>query len=202
MKKFIFIALTILLPYILIQANDLNSKEIYKSKCMMCHTTQVISRDQKKNLIGPPIDEVMLHIKEHYKNKEDAVQFISDYIMEPNATKALCASIDKFGVMPSMKERMSKEEANVVAEMIFEKFPRESFAISEKKSREGITFATIDANNDGNITSKEFQIFRAKRNHMDIKSFKQDVYFQKIDLNGDGIMDKEEFTKMRKERMK
>ncbi len=202
MKKFISILTATLLSSVLIQANNLNSKEIYKNKCIMCHTTKLISRDQKKNLIGPPIDEVMLHVKEHYKNKEEAVYFITDYIMEPNAAKALCASIDKFGVMPSMKDRMSLEEANIVSKMIFEKFPREAFSISEKKSREGITFETIDTNKDGKITSKEFQIFRAKRNHMDPESFKQDIYFQKIDLNSDGIMDKEEFKKMRAERMK
>jgi len=202
MKNFIFIPLIALLPYTILQASVLNSQEIYKSKCIMCHTTQLISRDQKKNLIGPPIDEVMLHVKEHYESKDEAVQFIAEYIMEPNATKALCTSIDKFGVMPSMKSHMTEEEAKAVSQMIFDKFPREAFSVSEKKSREGITFSTIDANNDGNITSKEFQLFRAKRNNMDPESFKQDVYFQRIDMNGDGVMDKEEFKKMRAERMK
>jgi len=168
----------------------------------MCHTTKLISRDQKKGLIGPPIDEVMLHVKEHYPEKKEAVAFIADYLMHPSVDKALCASIDKFGVMPSMKGRINQQEALAVSEMIFEKFPREQFATMEKKSREGITFDTIDIDKDGKITSREFQIFRAKRNHMDPNSFKHDLYFQKIDQNKDGYMDRAEFQKMRKERMK
>jgi len=168
----------------------------------MCHTTKLITRDQKKGLIGPSIDEVMLHVKERYPEKKEAVAFIADYLMHPSADKALCASIDKFGVMPSMKGRINQLEALAVSEMIFEKFPREQFATMEKKSREGITFETIDINKDGKITSKEFQIFRAKRNHMDPNSFKHDLYFQKIDQNGDGYMDRAEFQKMREERIK
>jgi len=168
----------------------------------MCHTTKRITTDQKKGLIGPPIDEIMLHVKERYPKKKEAVAFIAVYLMHPSADKALCASIDKFGIMPSMKGRINQQEALAVSEMIFEKFPREQFAAMEKKSREGITFETIDTNKDGKITSKEFQIFRAKRNHMDPNSFKYDLYFQKIDQNGDGYMDRAEFQKMRKKRMK
>lgn len=36
----------------------------------------------------------MLHIKEHYPKKKEAVAFITDYLMHPSADKALCASID------------------------------------------------------------------------------------------------------------
>jgi len=196
------ILLGIYLGVSLLQADESSAKKLYKANCIMCHTTKLITRDQKKGLIGPPIDEVMLHVKERYPDRDKAVNFIADYLMHPSADKALCASIDKFGVMPSMKSRISNDEAVAVSEMIFDKFPRQQFATMERKSREGITFETIDSNGDGKITSKEFQHFRAKRNHMNPDSFKHDLYFQKIDQNGDGFMDKVEFQKMREERMK
>jgi len=108
--------------------------------------------------------------------------------------------MDKFGLMPAMKGSLSPEDAKAVSEMMFEKFPRPDFSKAEKADRSKITFATIDSDGDGFITPEEFRNFRAKRNHLDPKSFKQDLYFKRIDLNGDGRMDPREFEAMKKAR--
>jgi len=176
-----------------LQADE--AKSLFKSKCMFCHTTQSVV--DKSKLLGPPADEVMLHVKEAYSNKKEAVAFMVDYILKPEVSKALCASMDKFGLMPSMKSSVSKEEAKTISELMYEKFPRASFQVKETKSRANIKLKDLDENSDGKISAKEFRNFRAKRNNIDPASLKHDLYFQKVDLNGNGYIDKKEFNEMK-----
>jgi len=139
----------------------------------------------------------MMHVKEKFPAKKDAVAFMVDYIMKPDPEKALCASMDKFGLMPSMKEVVSVDEAKAISEMMFDKFPHTEFEKKENKNREGITFETIDTNKDGGISPEEFKNFRAKKNGIDPAKFKHNLYFKRVDKNSDGKMDKMEFKKMR-----
>jgi len=177
-----------------------NAQDIFKTKCMTCHTSKVV--DSKTNLIGPPADEVMLHIKEKFSDKNEAVSFMKDYIFNPDPKKALCASMDKFGLMPSQKGIITEEEATEVLGFMFDKFPREDYAKKETKDRANVTFDKLDKDKDGFISPEEFKEFRAKRNGIDVNSFKQDLYFKKVDLNNDGKMDPEEFEKMREQKVK
>ena len=177
-----------------------SAQDIFKAKCVVCHTAKLVN--SKQNLIGPPADEVMLHVKEKFSNKKEAIAFMKDYIFNPDPKKALCASMDKFGLMPSFKNIISDQEANDVLEYMFNNFPREEYAKKETKSREQVSFDKIDTNKDGFISPKEFREFRAKRNNIDVNSFKQDLYFKKIDINNDGKMDREEFEKMRRAKAK
>jgi len=175
-----------------------SAEDIFKTKCVMCHTDKL--NVPKANLIGPSADEVMLHVKEKFSDKNESVKFMKDYIFNPDPKKALCASMDKFGLMPSQKNVLSDDEAKQVLEYMFDTFPREEYAKKETKSREQVSFDKIDTDKDGFVSPKEFREFRAKRNNIDADSFKQDLYFKKIDLNGDGKMDIEEFKKMREEK--
>ncbi|QOR61423.1 EF-hand domain-containing protein [Sulfurovum sp. ST-21] len=183
-------------------SEKIDTRLLYKNKCKICHTTRLVTLQGKGNLTGPPADEVMLHVKEKYPEKEEAVKFMVDYIMDPSVTKALCASIDKFGLMPSMKNTITPNEAKAISEMMFDTFPREAFSKMEMQSRRGITFKTIDRNGDGSISPEEFKLFRAKRNNIDPESFRGNLYFQKVDLDHNGKMSKDEFQKMREGRMR
>jgi len=175
----------------------IDAKKLFSRSCVVCHTDKLTDPNNKGNLIGPPADEVLMHIKEKFSNKKEAVAFMVAYIMEPDASKALCASMDKFGLMPSMKGIVSNEEAKAITSMMYDTFPHAEFAQKDKKVRAGITFETIDVDGDGGISPEEFRNFRAKKNGIDPAKFKHDLYFQKIDLNKDGKMDREEFAKMR-----
>jgi|GEM_PF-6652999 len=47
--------LTLSLLFIILsslQADTIDAKQVYKTKCFMCHITKLITRDQKKGLIG------------------------------------------------------------------------------------------------------------------------------------------------------
>jgi Ca2+-binding EF-hand superfamily protein len=147
--------------------------------------------------MGPPIDEVLYHVKERYPIKTDAVKFMADYIRHPNVEKALCPSMDKFGLMPSMAKRVSAEEARALAAMLFDTYPRKSFVRQEHRQRSEVRFTDLDINGDGSVSPKEFREFRARRNGLDSRSFKTDRFFKKIDRNGDGKLSPEEFEALR-----
>jgi len=98
--------------------------EIFHSKCQLCHTTRQVAPAEREKLLGPPIDEVMLRVKEKYPIREDAVHFIADYVRFPSIDKALCPSLDRYGLMPSLKKTLSRSEAESVGEMLFDTFPR------------------------------------------------------------------------------
>lgn len=186
-----------------LQATEpIDAQKRFKQSCIVCHTAKLIDPNNKGNLIGPPADEVLTHVKEKYPDKKEAVKFMADYIMKPDPQKALCASMDKFGLMPSMEGVVSREEAEAISAMMFDTFPHETFAKKDSKIRSGITFETIDSNGDEGISPEEFKNFRAKKNGIDPAKFKHDLYFQRIDLNKDGKMDREEFQKMRASKMK
>jgi len=204
MKKIIMVPVLGLLVWGgIIQASEtIDAQKRFQQSCVVCHTAKLIDPNKKSNLIGPPADEVLTHVKEKFDNKKDAVAFMVDYIMKPDASKALCASMDKFGLMPSMEGVVTPEEAKAIVSMMYDTFPRDAFTQKDKKVREGITFETIDVDNSGGISPEEFRNFRAKKNGIDPAKFKHDLYFQRIDLNNDGIMDREEFRKMREAKQK
>ena len=97
---------------------------IFRAKCQLCHTTRQVSSFEREKLLGPPIEEVMLKVKEKYPIREDAVRFIADYVRAPSIDKALCPSLDRYGLMPSLKRTLPKAEAEAVATMLFDTYPR------------------------------------------------------------------------------
>jgi hypothetical protein len=102
---------------------DEQAVETFRSKCRLCHVTHPVTPAERAKLLGPPIDEVMLRVKEKYPISEDAVTFVAHYILHPSIDKALCPSIATYGLMPSMAKKLSEKEAKAVAKMLFETFP-------------------------------------------------------------------------------
>jgi len=97
---------------------------LFEQKCSACHVQQRPSPQEMKNLIAPPIMGVMKHIKEVKTTKAEAVVFIVDYLYQPTQAKAMCLpqSIKRFGLMPSQKENVTKEEATIIAGYLFDNF--------------------------------------------------------------------------------
>jgi len=196
-REWLSVGMLLLLSLPGLHAAGIDADAAFRSKCLLCHTTKTVTPREKEKLLGPPVDEVMLHVKEKYPIKEDAVKFMTDYILHPTVEKALCASMDKFGLMPSMRSSVDPAEAEAIVSMMFDRFPRAAYISGARKSRKTIGFATLDADGDGYISPKEFRNFRAKRNGIDPKTFKADLYFRKIDRDGDGRISPEEFEAMR-----
>lgn len=95
--------------------------ELFDQKCSACHLKVRPSFDQINTMVAPPIKGVMFHVTEAKPSREEAVKFMVDYIFEPERSKALCInqSIERFGLMPSQKGSLTKEEAKIIAEYLY-----------------------------------------------------------------------------------
>lgn len=97
---------------------------LFEEKCAACHLKQRPSLEAMNTMIAPPIMGVMSHVKDAKTTKPEAVKFIVDYLFEPTPSKALCMkqSIDRFGLMPSQKGNLTKEEATTIAGYLYDNY--------------------------------------------------------------------------------
>ncbi|MEA2027716.1 MAG: c-type cytochrome [Campylobacterota bacterium] len=121
-KTFLSVALLATLAY-----GDETAKELFKAKCSTCH--QITRPDDISTLVAPPIMGVMNHVKMEYSTKEEAVTFMVNYVLNPSREKAVCIprSIKRFGLMPSQKGNVSKEELTKIANYLYDNFPKRGF---------------------------------------------------------------------------
>ncbi len=104
-----------------------DGEKLFETKCMSCHTKMRPSDTSK--LIAPPIMGALRHVKDRYPMQKEAVDFIVSYVLNPQRDKALCMpqNIDKFGLMPSQKGNVSKEELETIAKWLYKNFPPSNF---------------------------------------------------------------------------
>ncbi len=107
--------------------DNTKAETLFKNKCASCHSTSRPT-DMSK-LVAPPVMGVMRHLKMTYPNKKDAVAFIQDYVVNPSKDKAVCMAkkIERFGLMPSQKGNVTKEELEVIGNWMFDNFPPKGF---------------------------------------------------------------------------
>jgi len=100
---------------------------LFAAKCAACHQTTRPSNIS--TLVAPPVMGVMRHVKMRYGTKEESIQFISEYALNPQASKAVCMpeKIQRFGLMPSQKGNVSKEELQTIASWMYDNFPPKGF---------------------------------------------------------------------------
>jgi len=136
MKTLLISLLSIIFLSSLLQANT-SAEGLYDTKCSACHikTRPVV----KSALVAPPIMGVMRHVKMTYKTKEEAVKFISEYVMDPQKAKAVCMDnkIERFGLMPSQKGNLTDEELHTIAEWIYDNFPPVDFTGMNEGKKKG-----------------------------------------------------------------
>ena len=104
-----------------------DGEKIFDSKCAICHIKT--KPTDRASLVAPPIMGVMRHVKMVYPNREDAINFIVDYVQNPTREKAVCMpqKIARFGLMPSQKGNINLEELEQVAKWLFDNFPPNNF---------------------------------------------------------------------------
>jgi len=103
--------------------------ELTQTKCATCHMMEVPKPEQLSDLKAPVIHAVLFHVKLAHQKKEDQKQFIMDYVLNPDISKSVCESnkVKQFGVMPSQKANVSKEELEKIAEHLIETYPKAEF---------------------------------------------------------------------------
>ena len=117
-----------------------NGYEVYKKNCMSCHVEMMKKSEVLKNMSkmkAPPMVEVSARLKENIKttDEEDDVDrylfilFVKDYIINPNLDNSMChaGALDKFGTMPSLKGKITKEQMQAVAEWLYDRYESVEF---------------------------------------------------------------------------
>jgi cytochrome c551/c552 len=108
-----------------IYAND--AKVLFDNKCSMCHQTSRPA--DMSSVVAPAIMGVMRHVKMSYPSKDNAVNFIVDYVLNPTKEKSICMpqKIARFGLMPSQKGSVTEEELREIASWLFDNYPPKGF---------------------------------------------------------------------------
>jgi len=119
-----------------VNAEDM-AEILFDTKCATCHSkTRPIDMDK---VLAPALMGVMRHIKMTYPNKDEAVKFMVDYILEPTKEKAICMpqKIERFGLMPSQKGNVTEVELEKITSWMFDNFPPADFRGMGQGNRQG-----------------------------------------------------------------
>jgi len=119
-------------------ANAADPAEVlFDAKCASCHS-KIRPADMSK-VVAPALMGVMRHIKMTYPNKDEAVKFMVDYILEPTKEKAICMpkKIERFGLMPSQKDNVTEAELQTITSWMFDNFPPADFRGMGHGNRQG-----------------------------------------------------------------
>ena len=100
---------------------------LFTQKCASCHSTT--RPKDMSTVVAPALMGVMRHLKMSHPDKDKAVAFIKDYVINPTKEKAICMpkKIERFGLMPSQKGNVTEEELEVIANWMFDNFPPKDF---------------------------------------------------------------------------
>jgi len=100
---------------------------LFDTKCATCHS-KTRPTDMSK-VVAPALMGVMRHVKMTYPNKDEAVKFMVDYILEPTKEKAICMpkKLERFGLMPSQKGNVTEAELTKITSWMFDTFPPADF---------------------------------------------------------------------------
>lgn len=103
--------------------------ELTKANCASCHMLTTPKPDMISTMQAPPMDAVMFHINLVMQKKEEIKAFILDYVQYPDASKSVCESnkVQNFGVMPSLKGKVSVQDLETIAEYMIDNYPSEAF---------------------------------------------------------------------------
>lgn len=105
--------------------------ELTETNCASCHMLATPTADMIPSMKAPPMDAVMYHINLAMQNKKEIKDFIMDYAINPAASKSVCESnkVQKYGVMPSLKGKISQKDLAVIADHMIATYPSKEFVV-------------------------------------------------------------------------
>ncbi len=74
-------------------------RAVHEQVCAACHSLDPPPRE------APPVRGVSRQLHQHFDSAEAAIAFVSEYLVDPSAERALCDrhAIERFGVMPALR---------------------------------------------------------------------------------------------------
>jgi len=109
-----------------------NGKKLIKDKCSSCHNLDLPPSWDKSEL-APPIMAVTFHVYDLLtpditKKISTSKEFIKSYVLNPNKDISLCDknSLKQYGLMPSLKGKVSKDELEAISIYMLEYYTKEN----------------------------------------------------------------------------
>ena len=104
-------------------------EELMKSKCVKCHLPTTPTPEQIQTVKAPPFESVLFHAKDALKKESEVKKHIMEFTLNPNISKSVCESnnVAKFGLMPSQKGSVTKEELKKIADYLYANYPTKEF---------------------------------------------------------------------------
>jgi cytochrome c553 len=94
-------------------------KQLFEQKCVFCHAkTPPATMQEREKMIAPPIGNVLYHLDMSFKTADEIKSHINSFVMNPTKEKAICNSVKRFGLMPSQKGVLTKDELNQISEFL------------------------------------------------------------------------------------
>ena len=141
MKKILLIILALLILF----ANPLMADEhetekietLIENNCASCHVLGMPRPSSISSLPAPPMNAIIFHLKKEIKSHKKQKEFIVNYSLNPKPEQSICdmTKVNKFGVMPSLKGKVSKEHLNLIATTLLKKFPTKKFVDSRAEAK-------------------------------------------------------------------
>lgn len=122
MKK--IIGLSLMLGVLsLVSASEADIEALAVAKCGECHLMGEITKEKLSSMKAPPYWAIAKKAREKYEKEEDKIKYIVDYAFSPTEDKMLFPkeTKEKFGVMPSLKGKVTEEEIRQISTYILEK---------------------------------------------------------------------------------
>ena len=122
---------------------SLDGKKLLEQKCASCHNLEmppVLSKDE----LAPPMMAVSFHVHSFVKPKDEsqrvskAIAFVVDYVQDPSVEKSFCdkESLSRYGLMPSQKKSVTKDESSAIATYMFAHFTQKNLTQAQKLKAE------------------------------------------------------------------
>lgn len=122
MKKIITATLIMLSTSLLLASNS-SPEELAVKHCGECHLMGEITKDKLDKMKAPPYWALAKMAKLKYSSKEDMINYIADYALNPAEEKMLFPheTRDRFGVMPSQKGKVTEAQVKKISQYILGK---------------------------------------------------------------------------------
>jgi len=141
MKKTLLILLAIIIlfinPAIAKENETADPTTLIQNNCAACHTLGMPHPSTIASLPAPPMNAVIFHLKHEVKSYEKQKEFIVNYALNPQPEKSVCdmTKVEKFGLMPSLKGKISKKNLYLIAKKLLTDFPTKVFVESRAEAK-------------------------------------------------------------------
>lgn len=115
-----------LLPLLLttsLFSQELDGEQLAQKHCASCHLiTSNSDRLTDGKMGGPPMWGVLKKMKQNFPTQKEATAYIVTYALAPSEEKMLFpqATRDYFGVMPSVKGKVTEAELQAIADYLYQ----------------------------------------------------------------------------------